>query len=110
MLSCHMQIKPKCFRIRNICFFFSGSEIIHTNPTMSSSDYGSIAYMFQKNGELLDTITMHSVFCLNLCIVTWANTIQRIWTYPSTSKDTHVNCFHSKGKICKIPADDMNKA
>ena len=92
--------KTKRLCLRNLRFFREGREIKHTDRTLPSCDYVSITFEDQKNGEKNDTITMQCAYDLVLCPVrAWATIIQRIYTYPSASPDTHANAFYANGKL-----------
>ena len=44
---------------------------------------------------------------LNL-VVAWANTVQRVWSYPNTTKDSNVCTFlQSDGSLCDIKANHV---
>ena len=98
----------KRLKIRNIRFFRHGREILHNDPTLSASDYVSITFEDQKNGERFDTITMHCAYDLLLCpVVAWAKIVQRILKCPGTSSDSFVNTFYSSGNLYHVSGDDM---
>ena len=103
--------KTKQLRLRNIRFYRHGKEIIHRDRTLLNSDYISITFEDQKNGEQFDTITMQSARDLLLCPVrAWGSIIQRLSKCTSTSPDTLVNSFYSNGKLHEVTGNDMMKA
>lgn len=103
--------KTKRLCLRNIRFFRGGREIKHTDKTLPSSDYISITFEDQKNGDKNDTITMQCAYDLVLCPVrAWAKIVQRISSYPSATPDTYVNAFYTNGKLHYVKNTDMAKA
>ena len=45
---------------------------------------------------------------LNL-VVAWANTVQRVWSYPNTIEDSNVCTFlQSNGSLCDIQAHNVH--
>ena len=103
--------KTKLLRLRNIRFFRHGREIQHNNPLLSLSDYVSITFEDQKNGERIDTITMHNACDLILCpVVAWAKIVKRVSKIPWGSPDSKVNAFYSDGHTYHVSGTDMLQA
>lgn len=78
--------KTKLLCLRNIRFFHHGREIKYNDPLLSVSNYVAIIFENQKNGERIDTITMHSACDLILCpVVAWAKIVRRVSNIPGGS-------------------------
>lgn len=103
--------KTKKLRIRNIRFFRNGRIIAQTDPTLPASDYVSITFEDQKNGDKMDTITQQASGDLILCPVrAWASIVRRILTYPTTTPDSHVNTVYTGGEVSEIKATEISTA
>ena len=103
--------KTKRLRLKNLRFFRNGRIIQHCDPTLCSSDFVTIQFEDQKNGEKMDEITQQNSGDLLLCPVrAWAKIIQRIWQIPGTTDTTHVNTFYDNGKILLVSGNDVKNA
>ena len=103
--------KTKRLKLKNIRFFRNGTLIPHWDPLLTASDFVTVQFEDQKNGEKMDEITQQKSGDLVLCPVrAWASIIQRVHRIPGSSSDTHVNAFYDNGKMHYISGKDVRNA
>jgi hypothetical protein len=86
--------KTKLLALRNIRFFKGRHLMSHNDTLLHLADCVSITFELQKKETMNDTITQHSSSDKVLCPVkVWAKIVQRISTYPNSSKNTTVNTY-----------------
>ena len=103
--------KTKRLTLRNLRFFFQGTELDHRSPLLANADVISITFVDQKNDQRNDTITMHASQHPTLCPVkSWAKIIQRILSYKNTTIDEYVNTIFYNDKFYEITSNDSVKA
>jgi hypothetical protein len=88
--------KTRILCLRNIQFTTSTYEHIpHHNPHLQTkAAFISVIFEDQKNNTKMEKRTQQKSLDHTLCPVrAWAQTIQRILTYPNTTPDTPVNLF-----------------
>lgn len=93
------------------CRFFKNRRVLeHSDPQLRSADIVSITFVSQKNKERYQTISMHQSGHGVLCPVKiWADIVQRIRAYPSSSDDTTVNTFlDPKGRLSLVSSKHIS--
>ena len=84
--------------LADIRFFLEGRELPHSSPFLTTADYVSITFQFQKNDERSDSVGMHRTDDPVICPVkAWAYTVRRILAYPDSSPSSQVNLFKPHG-------------
>jgi hypothetical protein len=84
--------KIKIISIQHVSFFIDNIEINHSDPRLHLADYIRITFVSQKTDKKFQHVYHHRSGCQYLCpIITWAYTIKRVISYPSTTKTSTVN-------------------
>ena len=103
--------KTKRLRLRNVRLFRDGRLLSHHDPSLRSADFVSITFEDQKNGQLHDTITLQNSGDEILNPVTAiADIVQRLYSISSTTEDTFLNVFESKGKVLEVTSSEIRTA
>ena len=104
--------QTKVIRLVGIRFNLNGKWIEHTHPQLHNSDFVSITFEDQKNGERMETITQFRTGGLILCPVrATAALVKRAWKMKGATGDTPINTFETEaGRTSQITSDDMRKA
>jgi hypothetical protein len=86
--------KTKRLALRDIRFFKGRRLLSHNDTLLHLADYVSITFELQKKDTKNDTITQHKSSDQVLCPdKIWAKIVQRISSYPNSSKNTTVNTY-----------------
>ena len=101
--------RTRILRLRNITFKKNGKTIAHNNIMLDQADIVIITFEFQKNDKRNIQIHMFRTSDSSLNPVTaWARTVQRVWSYADTTKDSTVCSFkNSKQKIVQIQSTQV---
>jgi len=79
--------KTKQLRLKNLRFFRNVRILQHCDPTLCSSDFITIQFEDQKNGEKMDEITQQNSGDLLLCPVqAWVKIVQLSGKYQEQWK------------------------
>jgi hypothetical protein len=101
------QRRTKLLCIRNFRFFKSNKEISISSKLIREADCVSITFESQKNDEKNETVTQQRSNDDILCPVkSWASTIQRIRSYPSSTRNTPINIIQINNKTYNISSKD----
>ncbi len=91
--------RTKLLTLKNIRFFKGRRELKHSDKSLHSADTVSITFEFQKKDTRNDTVTHYRSGHKSICpVLVWANIVQRIRAYPSSTDITPVNTFIDKNK------------
>ena len=92
-----------------ICFFQHGNELPYHHPELHAADTITITFIFQKNDERNEDVTMHCTLDPLLCPVkSFASIVRRIRTHPGATDSTLVYMFtNSTGNLKPITSDHV---
>ena len=86
--------RTKIIELGNIRFFKGRRELTHSDKNLRKADSVSITFELQKRDTKSDTITQYKSNDKRLCpVIIWANIVQRIRSYPSSSNKSTVNTY-----------------
>jgi hypothetical protein len=96
--------RTKLLEVQNIRFYQNRREMPHNHPELHLADCVNITFHSQKNDERDAQVTQHRTGDAVLCpVLSWANIIRPILSYPSTSPSTPVNVYqNSLGALCSL--------
>mmetsp|Transcript_4792 Transcript_4792/g.6205 ORF Transcript_4792/g.6205 Transcript_4792/m.6205 type:complete len:400 (+) Transcript_4792:13-1212(+) len=99
--------KTKLLKLKNIRFFKNGKELPHNHLNLNSADVVSITYEDQKNRDKFNTVHLHKSKDPLLCPVkAWAHIVQRIRSYPGSTRNTPVNTFFINNELQQFKSKD----
>ena len=102
--------RTKLLCIRNFRFFKNNREINIKSKNIANADCVAITFEFQKNDERNETVTQEWTDDPLLCPVkSWANTINRILSYPKTLSGSSINTFRLKRRMYFISSSENMK-
>ena len=95
--------KTKLLCLRNIRFFVDDKETKYNDKWFSKANTVSITFEDQKNGNKMETISLHETGDKLICPVKfWSLTILRIRSYNNVNDDTPVSVFQVNGQLKHI--------
>ena len=98
----------RTLRLRDICFFNKGRQLLNTDPHISLADTVSITFEFQKSDERHESVTMHRSGDNLLCLVrSWAAAVRRVLSYPETNQESTVNVILINGNLETISSSTV---
>ena len=93
--------RTKILILRNFRFYMKGKllDLIKNQKILHQADFVNITFIFQKNQERNESVGMYKTENIRYCpVVTWANIITRILSYPGTSLDFPVNTWYNPSR------------
>lgn len=106
-VSASEQCRTKVIILQNLSFFQYGHDLPHNHSELHAVDTITITFVFQKNDERNEDVTMHSTNDPSLCPVkSFASIVRRIWKHKSTTNSTPFYMFtNSKELLEPITSD-----
>ena len=93
-VSASEQRRTKVLTLQNIRFFQHGNELPHDHPEINTADTITITFIFQKNDERNENVTMHCTLDLLLCPVkSFVSIVRRTRQHKSATDSTPVYIF-----------------
>ena len=110
-VSASEQRSTKVLTLHNLRFFQHGNKLPHHHPELHAADTITITFIFQKNDERNEDITMHCTLNPLLCPVkSFASIVWRIRTHPGATDFTPVYMFTSStGNLEPITSDHVRQ-
>ena len=110
-VSASEQRRTKALTLHNLRFFLHGNELPHHHPELHAADTITITFIFQKNDERNEDVTMHCTLDPLLCPVkSFASIVRRIRSHPAATDSTPVYMFtNSTGNLEPITSDHVRQ-
>jgi hypothetical protein len=100
--------RTKVLCLRYIRCFLGTMDLAHRDPRLLLADTITLKFEFQKRDERDEDVTQQRTRDTLLCPVhQWGDLVQRIMSYPRTTRDTQVNSVIMTGKPVLITANTI---
>lgn len=93
--------RTKILILRNFRFYRDGRmlDLTKNQKTLHLADFVNITFIFQKNQERNESVGMYKTEDKRFCpVMTWANIIVRILSYPGSSLDFPVHTWYDPAR------------
>ena len=101
------QRRTRLLCVRNFRFFKDNIEIPHSDPNLQLANCVSITFESQKNDEKNETVTQERSGDDTMCpVISWATTIQRIRSYPTSTSNSPINIIKIQNRLYNITSKD----